>query len=221
MQARSSHLLSHSLRTSGVSLIILRVPICRRSSPFPIVHCFLLLCIAMKTARSQIIGDIFCLITVAVLSVPTCRSLYRHCCTWRRGTYRLANEPYEDEDGQATEDSQNEFSSLAARIVALIATSFGSLLAISDLVFVSMNIVSDSVPVAWLKLAVWVCLNRCSILDVQPKRLSRHYFCSRSQVYFFEAPLLRYTGSVAMAFLLTSCFWLHYHSVFVNRSSCQ
>ena len=95
---------------------------------------------------------------VLVLSGPALWSLFHHTCIRRKDAYQPLDGLYEDEDGQASEKSQHQYSTYPAQVVALLASATGWTVALIAALFQvqygSTAFATDSL----LRLASWLVL---------------------------------------------------------------
>jgi len=106
---------------------------------------------------SYVLGGIQLGLVVA-LSGPALWSLFHHTCIKRKDPYQPLNGLYEDEDGQANEKSQQEYSTYTAQIVALLASSIGWTVALVAALLQVQNGSTAFATDGLLRLASWLVL---------------------------------------------------------------
>ena len=99
---------------------------------------------------------------VTILTVPSLLSLRRRVGILKQQHELNEDELYEDEDGQASEDTQVQFSTWIVRSIVLIAASAGLILQIANCVYMVTegHLTSGDLIEAWLRVGSWVSLLR-------------------------------------------------------------
>ena len=122
------------------------------------------------------------LAAIALASVPHASHAAQMRSSAKR-KYQALTEKYEDEDGIATEDSQESFSDLTTRIALVIGSFVGTALAIASAVLTLVRPETadhrHAIIQQWLQFASWVCGNssryaHISLSYYRSFSLSRH-----------------------------------------------
>lgn len=95
---------------------------------------------------------------VTVLTIPSILSLGRRIGLIKQKYESSEGELYKDEDGQASEDTQGQFSTWIARSVVLVAASSGLMLQIANGVYMVTegHLTCGDLTEACLRVSTWV-----------------------------------------------------------------
>lgn len=101
--------------------------------------------------------SISCLAIIAALSVP---ALYQYLerVRVRKDQYSELSDLYEDEDGTATEESQEAYSDFLPRLILLLTSAIASTDALISAVLTSTRSHPSLSVEQWLQFATWVRL---------------------------------------------------------------
>ena len=96
---------------------------------------------------------------IAIFTVPVLLSLARRLGFTKEKYEPLSDDLYEDEDGRASEESQEKFSSWIPRSITLLAASLGLVGQITNGAYLiaESNLPFEDVLEAWLRVGAWVC----------------------------------------------------------------
>ena len=110
---------------------------------------------AAHHTSTSVAVSIACLGLVAALTIPAGRQFLNHIRA-KRKQYEELSDPYEDEDGVATEESQEAYSDYLPRLILILASVVGC----ADALVAAVLTTSRShLPLAleqWLQFATWV-----------------------------------------------------------------
>lgn len=110
--------------------------------------------------------SISCLAVVAALSVP---ALYQYLerLRARKDQYAELSDLYEDEDGTATEESQEAYSDFVPRLILILISAVASIDALVTAILTSTRSQTSLSVEQWLQFATWVRLGQrpVSMLD--------------------------------------------------------
>ena len=93
---------------------------------------------------------------VASTTLPAFFIFFKRFGSGKERGYRRLYVLYNDVDGKASEESQKRFSTLAARLVALVATVLGLFSALAYAVLVTLRW-ADTLVEGWVRVVTLVC----------------------------------------------------------------
>ena len=115
----------------------------------------------MAEEQSIVVGAVG-LGVVGLCTAPALISIYQRLGGRKAYAYRDGNTLYQDEDGTATEKSQQEFSTVIPRSMALIAALGGLLVSTAASVLRTRSSEDVSMVESWLAFGSWVG-RKCSM----------------------------------------------------------
>ena len=105
---------------------------------------------------SIIVGSVG-LTLVAATSTPALFTIYWKYNPRKAQTYHEINGLYEDEDGAATEESQEKYSTIVPRILILTSSVVGLLVSIAASVLSTVHPGRALFVEGWITFGAWVC----------------------------------------------------------------
>lgn len=95
-------------------------------------------------------------ILIAVIATPAVLRTFKSLTLQKRKTDSEVKTLYEDEDGVATEQSQNQYSSTLPRYVLLASMMVGLSIALGDSVYSSVHSDGGLLVQCWITFGSWV-----------------------------------------------------------------
>ena len=93
---------------------------------------------------------------VLLFSLPAFFTHYRRFAATKHEEFSDKDYLYEDQDGQASPESQSAFSTLIPRTITLLAAILGLLVAIANGVLVTTEFAQGATAESWLRAGAWV-----------------------------------------------------------------
>ena len=104
--------------------------------------------------------SIACLTLIGLASIPHGSSIIQQCRTTKR-KYEALTDQYEDEDGEATEQSLKNFSDLTQRLLLILGSAAAvPIAAATAILVITRSETAGIIQLAaqqWLQFASWVC----------------------------------------------------------------
>ena len=130
--------------------------------------------IMADSTTASLTATLVCLVLVAVLSIPATRQVVNWLRSGGKSEFVRVTEKYEDEDGEATEESQAAYSDFVQRLSLILVSIVGTLDSLALAVLATARAYLTLSTEQWLQFATWLLLLFQSVtLFVTPKSTRR------------------------------------------------
>jgi hypothetical protein len=126
------------------------------------------------STTTSLTAAIVCLTSVAILSIPAAWQVVNRLRSGGKTEYQRVTEKYEDEDGEATEESEAAYSDFVQRLTLILVSIVGTLDSLALAVLATARAYLKLSTEQWLQFATWlVLLFQAVTLFVTPKSTRR------------------------------------------------
>jgi ABC-type multidrug transport system fused ATPase/permease subunit len=129
----------------------------------------------VDSTTTSLTAAIVCLISVSILSIPTiCQAINR----FRPGAkkdYQSVSEKYEDEDGEATEESEAAYSDFLQRLALILLSIVGLLDSLALAVLATARAYLKLSTEQWIQFATWSLLLFQAVILVATPKCTRRF----------------------------------------------
>jgi ABC-type multidrug transport system fused ATPase/permease subunit len=124
----------------------------------------------VDSTTTSLTAAIVCLILVSILSIPAICEVVNRFRPGAKKDYQSVPEKYEDEDGEATEESQAAYSDSIQRLALILLSSVGLLDSLALAVLATARVYLKLSTEQWIQFATWLLLLfQAVVLVITPK----------------------------------------------------
>ena len=138
----------------------------------------------VDSTTASLTAAIVCLILVSILSIPATWQVVNRFRPGPKKDYQSVPEKYEDEDGEATEESEAAYSDFVQRLALILLSVVGLVDSLVLAVLATARAYPKLSTEQWIQFATWLLLLFQAVILVVTPKCTRKSLCkSRAEMW--------------------------------------